>query len=254
MKNQLKIMSFNLRVDTPVDGINAFSKRYQRVIDTIRSETPDLIGFQEATPDMTNRLRQHLPEYTFQGCGRSVDCTGEAMVVAYQTSDVALISLENFWLSNTPHAPGSTYGGDQSRCPRMAIALKVKHKDFENPFYFINTHLDHKGEEARYLGSVQLVQYISELRAPVILTGDFNALPETREIKIFESALQSRGMLDCSKQLGGTYHGYGALADPIKIDYIFSDMVCEDTYIVQDVPVNGQYYSDHNAICALLKL
>ena len=47
---ELKVMSFNLRTDTPKDGINAFSERYPRVLEVIRNEKPDLIGFQELAP------------------------------------------------------------------------------------------------------------------------------------------------------------------------------------------------------------
>jgi endonuclease/exonuclease/phosphatase family metal-dependent hydrolase len=54
--------------------------------------------------------------------------------------------------------------------------------------------------------------------------------------------------------LGGTFHGFGKLLPDktVKIDYIFTDMTCEDSYIVEDVPVNGQFYSDHNAVCAIV--
>lgn len=252
---QLKIMSFNLRVDNTGDGINSFTNRFDRVVDVLEKEKPDLIGFQEVTDSMRARLRDHLPGYTVQGCGREKNYHGESMLIAYRKDVVELISLENIWLSPTPSIPGSSFCGDQSGCPRMFTAALIKHNDVALPFYFINTHLDHVGKDARYLGAMQLVQYISAHREYFVLTGDFNATPEAREIKLITEALTYRGTVDCTADLGGTFHGFGRLLPDrtVKIDYIFTDASCVNSYVVEDIPVDGQYYSDHNAVCAMIE-
>ena len=256
MAQTLKIMSFNLRVDNTGDGINSFTNRFHRVVDILEQEKPDLVGFQEVTDGMRARLRDHLPGYTVQGCGREKNYHGESMLIAYRTDAVELISLENIWLSPTPFVAGSTFGGDQSSCPRMFTSALVKHNDIPMPFYFINTHLDHVGTEARYLGAMQLVQYISSHREYFVLTGDFNATPEAREIGLITKGLAARGAVDCTADLGPTFHNFGRLPEDkrIKIDYVFTDGKCESTYVVEDVPVEGQYYSDHNAVCAFITL
>ncbi len=256
MATTLKIMSFNLRVDSAGDGINSFTNRFHRVVEVLEKEKPDLVGFQEVTDGMRARLRDHLPGYTVQGCGRGKDYHGESMLIAYRKDAVELISLENIWLSPTPHVPGSTFGGDQSGCPRMFTAALVKHDEVTQPFYFINTHLDHVGKDARYLGAMQLCQYVSSRREHFVLTGDFNATPDTREIRLITSALANRGTVDCTAELGPTFHNFGRLApeQQIKIDYIFTDARCVSSYIVEDIPVEGQYYSDHHAVCAHVTL
>ena len=253
---QLKIMSFNLRVDNTGDGINSFTNRFHRVVEVLEQEKPDIVGFQEVTDSMRARLRDHLPGYTVQGCGRDRHYHGESMLIAYRTDAVELISLENIWLSPTPSVSGSTFGGDQSGCPRMFTSVKIKHNNVATPFYFINTHLDHVGKDARYLGAMQLVQYISSHREYFILTGDFNATPEAREIGLITQALAPRGAVDCTAGLGGTFHNFGRLLPDrtVKIDYIFTDGRCTNSYVVEDTPVDGQYYSDHNAVCALIEL
>lgn len=253
---QLKCMSFNLRVDNAGDGINAFSNRYHRAVGMIEKENPDIIGFQEVTEGMRARIRDLLPRYTFQGCGREKNYHGESMLIAYRTTDVELISLENIWLSPTPHIPGSNFGGDQSGCPRMFTAALLKHNGIEKPFYFVNTHLDHVGKNARYLGAMQLTQYLSGKPHPFILTGDFNATPDAPEIRLLTEALAHRGVTDCTAELGGTFHGFGKLLPDkaIKIDYIFTDGACADSYAVEDIPVEGQFYSDHFAVCAMISL
>ena len=256
MAGTLKFMSFNLRVDNTGDGINSFTNRFHRVVEILEQEKPDLVGFQEVTDGMRARLRDHLPGYTVQGCGREKNYHGESMLIAYRTGEVELIALENIWLSPTPQVAGSTYGGDQSSCPRMFTSALVKHNDLDAPFYFINTHLDHVGKEARYLGAMQLVQYVSSHRERFVLTGDFNATPDAREIGLITAALADRKAVDCTADLGGTFHGFGRIPpeEMAKIDYIFTDGKCESSYIVEDVPVDGQFYSDHNAVCAHITL
>ena len=256
MSQTLKIMSFNLRVDNTGDGINSFTNRFHRVVEVLEQEKPDLVGFQEVTQGMRDRLRDQLPGYTVQGCGREKNYHGESMLIAYRTDAVELISLENIWLSPTPHVAGSTFGGDQSGCPRMFTSALVKHNDVPLPFYFINTHLDHVGKDARYLGATQLVQYISSHREYFILTGDFNATPDAREIGLITKALEARGAVDCTAELGPTFHNFGRLPmeKRVKIDYIFTDGKCESAYVVEDIPVEGQFYSDHNAVCAFVTL
>ncbi len=252
----IKVMTFNIRLDTEYDGINSFTNRFNRVLEVINKESPDVVGFQEVTDSMRDRLRRALPDYCMVGCGRDKNLHGEAMMIGYRTDKIELISCDNVWLSHTPSIAGTRYGGDQSGCPRMYTTTLLKHCDIETPFRFINTHLDHEGKNARYLGALQLVQAISQYNEKFILTGDFNAEPKDPEIQLITSALSYRGAIDCSDDLEPTFHDFGKRTgnDKVKIDYIFTDGKCDNAYIVEDVPVNGQYYSDHNAICAYIEL
>ena len=223
--SKIKVMSFNLRYDNERDGLNSFSNRFDRVLEVICKESPDIIGFQEVLPSMRDKLRASLTDYCMVSCGRGKNLDGESMLIGFKADRVEMISCESYWLSLTPTIPGSRYGGDQSGCPRMYTSRLLKHRDIEKQFRFINTHLDHEGENARYLGSVQLVQAISQYNEKFVLTGDFNALPDTKEIKLITSALAYRGAIDCSKELEPTFHEFGVRTGDkrIKIDYIFTD-------------------------------
>lgn len=253
---RLKIMSFNLRYDTEGDGINRFSIRLPRVLDTIRKENPDIIGFQEVTDPMREIMRKNLTDYITVGCGRDKNYHGEAMLIAYRTSLFEMISCENIWLSETPNVAGSHYGGDHSHCPRMYTSLLLKADGIEAPFRFINTHLDHVSAQGRVLEATQLTAAINKYDEKFILTGDFNATPDAPEIALICSNLAHRGGRDCTAELGPTFHNFGRYTpeEMVKIDYIFTDGVCENAYRVEDTPINGQYYSDHNAVCAYIEL
>lgn len=252
----MKIMSFNLRYDNSGDGINAFSNRTDRVLETIEKENPDIIGFQEVTDPMRKTIREILKGYTTVGCGRDRNYHGEAMLIAFKTDVFEMIEVKSVWLSETPSVPGSKYGLDHSGCSRMYTSVLLKHNDIEKPLRFINTHLDHEGAKARVLEATQLCNDISRYEEKFILTGDFNATPDTPEIKLITDMLSNRGCVDCTRDLGPTFHNFGRLPieKQVKIDYIFTDGVCKNAYRVEDIPVNGKYYSDHNAVCAEISL
>ena len=252
----MKFMSFNLRYDNEGDGINAFSKRIPRVLETIEKENPDVIGFQEVLDSMRKTLRESLKGYTTVGCGRDANYHGEAMFIAFKTDAFELIEVKSVWLSETPSVPGSKYGFDHSGCPRMYTSILLKHDDVEKPFRFINTHLDHEGAKARVLEAEQLCRDLDTYKEKFVLTGDFNATPETPEIKLITEKLSHRGCVDCSADLGPTFHEFGrrSLERCIKIDYIFTDGICKNAYRVEDFPVDGQFYSDHNAVVAEIEL
>ena len=95
---------------------------------------------------------------------------------------------------------------------------------------------------------------LSPLPTPVVLVGDMNAIPETAEIKVVGEALGGRGMRDVTAEAGGTFHGYGQVTPPAKIDYIFTDAPAEDGRVVADEGKDGLYYSDHFAIAATIDI
>ncbi len=252
----MKVMSFNLRFDTPHDGINAFSLRIPRIIEVIKNESPDIIGFQEVTDSMRKKMREILPDYTTVGCGRNANYHGESMLIAFKTELFELVDVKNVWLSETPSIPGTKYGYDHSGCPRMYTSVLLKHDRIEKPFRFVNTHLDHEGARARVLEAEQLCRDLGAYEEKFILTGDFNATPEAPEILTITEKMKDRGCIDCTADLGVTFHCFGNWPPEkhIKIDYIFTDAICKSAHRVEDIPVNGQYYSDHNAVCAEIEL
>ncbi len=251
---KIKVMSFNLRTDTPVDGINQFTKRTHRVAEAIRSENPDLIGFQEGKDIMRKWVRDNFPEYYVLGCGREKNYYGESAFVAVRKDMFEIITLDDFWLSNEIRTPGSRFGIDQSSCPRITTCVRLISPELKAPFWFYNTHLDHKGSTARLLGSCALMTDIASRTGgeKYVITGDFNALPGTPEINFIVNA----GARDLTSEMGGTFHDFGRRENPSKIDYIFTNAEgdASESYIVKDTPVDGVYYSDHNAIVSYIEI
>lgn len=258
MSEKIKVCTFNLRINTPKDGINQFINREGRILEVIKREMPDLIGFQEANDMMRDFLTDNLAaDYTIIGCGRDSDCTGESTAVAVRRGRFAVVSVDNFWLSFTPDVPGSTFGGDQSKCPRVTTCVYLRLLGSGEYVRFCNTHLDHKGETARLLGVAAIMQYLTKFGDRFILTGDFNARPESNVISDLKALTHcGRQVREATETVPVTFHCFGNTEHFCKIDYIFTDAepLPDEAYAVIEPPVDGVYVSDHHPVVAYIKL
>lgn len=261
MAIRLKVMTFNVRTPVKGDETNYFWNRTGRITEVIGKELPDLIGFQEATREVREFLTTALfpMGYLVVGCGREKNLHGEGTVIAYRRERFELLSLESRWLSLTPSLPGSTFGGDQSGCPRILTAAVLRPDGAAEPILFLNTHLDHKGATARLLGAAEIMQYVADKGLHSVITGDMNALPGTKEIQAFTTpAAVGAPVSDLTEDITGTFHKFGAYdeAHMSKIDYIFTDLTADKTesYRVEDTPVDGVYISDHFPVVAFVEV
>jgi endonuclease/exonuclease/phosphatase family metal-dependent hydrolase len=162
----MKIVTFNIRYDTPRDGINAFPHRAGMILRKLEAERPDVVSFQECRLHVFAFLKRHLPDYEIVGCGRGEDYGDEHNPVAFRRDRFELIGLETEWLSPTPDVPGSRYE-EQSDCPRIVTRATILPLGTGTPFYVFNTHLDHMSEKARVLGAERAIYLMRERLAEI---------------------------------------------------------------------------------------
>ena len=254
-KAMIKVCTFNLRINNEKDGINRFDNRLNRIISVIKKEKPHVIGFQEGNDYMLSQIAAHIPEYCIIGCGREKNCCGESASVAVLREAFKVISVENFWLSHTPSVPGSSFGGDQSSCPRITTSVLLYNVESGKTFRFCNTHLDHKGENARLLGMRLIIEHLKKHPESFVLTGDFNARPESDVLCEISSYVHfGKKVTDTTNAISGSFHGFGKREIPTKIDYIFTDANCTDAYAVSEGEVDGVYVSDHDPLFAEIEV
>lgn len=246
----MKFVTYNLRCDRQQDGENRFSCRQPLILRTIAREKPDVICFQEVEPHMAAWLKKNLTDYYAVGCGRSEKLDGEQMTVAFRSDRYQLLEMRTIWLSETPMVPGSRY--PDSSCPRTCTEAVLLEEESGQVFRVLNTHLDHRGKEARERGLQQLLRHAEQAElfpdAPMILAGDFNAEPDSEELRPLR---EDPSLTDVTKHIGITYHGYGKAEDPSQIDYIVlrGPVRCLDVKKWTDEE-NGVFLSDHYPVCA----
>lgn len=248
----IQFLTCNLRCSNPGDGINFQPYRMPRLMDKIREERPDVIGFQEMRDDSFPLMSTTLTEYTFVGTGRDPHYFGESTRIAFRRDRFLMLSMDQFWLSDTPRVPGSRYTTDQSSCPRICTWVKLFHLPTQQRFYFLNTHLDHKGDDARMRGLQLVIDTAKELKAqddiPMFITGDFNFTPDAAPYALIEK----NGLVDLTEGMAPTFHGFNKPELLEKIDYILTDCPREQFTMGRWNETNrGVCLSDHDSISAV---
>lgn len=250
----MKIVTFNIRCPWKnCDGINDFIHRAGFIFDKINRETPDVIAFQEVSPDSCILLQKMFPEYDFFGSFREKGYTIEGLYTAIRKDGFSFMGSEVFWLSPTPFVVASRFE-NQSLCSRICLMTKVRNKQTNEVFRFYNVHLDHISKEARMLGLKCVFEFMNEYdkreKLPNVILGDFNAAPQD---SVIQFACNKMGLFDATKDIAVTYHEYGKTEE--KIDYIFLSQEIQDRVgkveIWQDNK-DGIYLSDHYPVCLTL--
>ena len=263
------VMSFNVYVSSFNDA------RTRRVIDTIIENTPSVFGVQEASVAWMNALKNGLNGlYAYVGVGRDRGGSGEHSAIFYRTDKFNLIQSGTKWLSNNPNEEGSycTYTDPvtgkvhYANFPRIMTYAILERKTDGVRFLYVNTHLDHNGnnshEIAEGVRQAQIEILIAEIKKlgdyPTIVTGDFNVSPGASAY----TTMIAGGYLDSSLvakegEVKPTYNGMDNNYAGAIIDYIFVSPNLADavnTYTVCPSKRDGQWISDHNAIIATITL
>lgn len=256
---ELNVMSFNMRYDNPEDGENNWQYRRERVARVIAANDVDLFGAQELLVGQLNDLKGLLPGYAEVGVGREDGAeAGEFNPVFYRTDRFELLDWGTFWLSETPEVAGSK--GWDGACERLATWTVLRDRDGRELF-FINTHLDHMGEVARREGVSLLLGRIDSLSGgrPVVLTGDFNATPDSEVIAhvLADGRMRhTRDVADVREGASWSFADYGSIpeADRQLIDYVFvNDGLDVPMYRVLPDTLDGGYLSDHAPVLVKLQ-
>lgn len=255
--NKLIVATYNLRYNNPQDGINAWPNRVNLVKGLIRFHDWDLFGTQEVLYNQIQDL-EAMSEFGWIGVGRDDGKqAGEFAALFYRKSRIEVLQFGHFWFSTTPDQP--TMGWDAKCCKRICTWAKCKDKQNGKLFYVFNAHFDHEGVVARLESAKLMHQKALEISKglPLILMGDFNSLPDSDAVKVFNEA----GYRDCyshSKQSPygpvGTFNSFNWNAElNRRIDYIFLGKSFNvEKYGVLTDSFERRYPSDHQPVQVVL--
>ncbi|MBD0402701.1 endonuclease/exonuclease/phosphatase family protein [Flammeovirga sp. EKP202] len=223
----INVMSFNIRMNTPNDGDNAWPHRKQWVGDVIKFNNVAILGCQEVLVDQLHDLENELPHMSYVGVGRDDGKEGgEFSPIFYDTKEFKLIESGTFWLSTTPEEPSK---GWDAALPRICTWAKLKHKHSKRTMIVMNTHYDHMGDEARVESSKLIAQKAQEFsnkgKISVVLMGDLNSTPNSTAVMELQNVFQDTKTLSLTTPLGptGTFQAFdynAALKD--QIDFIMT--------------------------------
>ena len=251
----LKVMSYNIRMGVAKDGTNSWEYRYPATALMLKDQMPDVFGVQEAFNFQIKFIEENFTDYDSFGVGRdNGKSEGEFMSIFWNKKTVKMIKGGTFWLSETPEKPSK---GWDAACKRTATWALMKDKNTGKLFYFVNTHLDHKGAEARRKGLELIVSRIDEINPkgyPMILTGDFNIKPDNEALVGLEQRMQSARKIAPKTDNNATFNNWGKAKSDMVIDYIYVSgfSACPEYHTITEKYGTWKYVSDHYPIYAKL--
>ena len=251
----LKVMSYNIRMGTAKDGTNSWEYRYPATAMMIQDQKPDVFGVQEAFDFQIRFIEDNFTDYDCVGVGRdNGKSEGEHMSIFWNKKTVKMIKWGTFWLSETPEKPSK---GWDAACKRTATWALMKDKNTGKMFYFVNTHLDHRGSEARRQGLNLIVSKIDDINPkgyPMVLTGDFNMKPDDAALTGLEQRMQSARKIAPKTDNHATLNLWGKGKADMVIDYIYVSgfSACPEYHTITEKYGAWKYVSDHYPIYAKL--
>ena len=189
---ELTVCTYNVRYKNgdDTDAGNGWNTRRTYLINLVNFQQPDLLGVQEALPAQMTDLKNGLTDYGTIGVGRNDGAnSGEYSAIFYRKERMVLIDHGDFWLSDTPYKPSKGFpsqGGGTSYY-RICTWGKFYDKATGVTLFHFNTHmdLDETNRQQSFYLIKQKIQELASTTAPVIISGDYNAVQTGDAYKLF---------------------------------------------------------------------
>jgi len=255
---QHTIISYNIRYDNNWDIENSWEIRRSNIIQILIKYSPSIIGIQEGLLNQVQYINNSLINYDYVGVGRDDGKEkGEFCAIYFDTTRYVLLKNSTFWLSETPDT--ISVGWDAA-LERICTYGLFKDRITKKEFWVFNTHFDHMGIIAREKSSGLILKRIKKINRqslPVILMGDFNAIPNSPPVEEIVTELSDALQISLQKLHGpgGTFNGFNEdLPIEKRIDYIFTKNLKVLSYThVNDRLENNRHISDHLPVMIKIK-
>lgn len=255
----MKVMTYNIRLDMQSDGPNKWDERKESMVDLINYYMPEIFGIQEGLPHQVAYLSKELKNYKFIGVGRDDGKNkGEYSALFYNEKKYTVSNDTTIWLNETGEV--GKLGWDAAY-PRICTYGLFENKISHLKVWVFNTHFDNMGNVAREESAkliLKTIKKINTAKFPVILSGDFNLTPETKPIQTIKAKMSDT--YDVSKKAPygpiGTFTGFDPDKIPTdKIDYIFvKGFEVKSIRHIDDRRKDNYFVSDHLPVLSILKV
>ena len=257
---EVKVMSYNIRLDVKSDGENWWEKRKDKVAGLVNYYEADFVGLQEVVHNQLLYLKDSLTGYNFIGVGRDDGKeAGEYSCIFYKKDKYSVVEQSTFWLSPTPDIPSKGWDAALNRVCTYGLFKNNKTKKL---VWVFNTHFDHMGNLARLESAKLIIKKIHELNTknyPVIVSGDFNSKPEDGPSQYMMANMQnSRSISKLVYCAPDTWNGFKFNEKPNGcIDYIFvskDDRISVLKFATITDSYDMKYPSDHFPVLATINI
>jgi endonuclease/exonuclease/phosphatase family metal-dependent hydrolase len=259
-QQQIKVMSYNIRLDVASDGENRWDARKDKLAGLMKYHEADFIGCQEVQHHQLQYIQSVLSEYDHIGVGRDDGKeAGEYSCIFYKKDRFEVVKQSTFWLSPTPNVVSKGWDAAYNRVCTYGL---FKNKKTKQLFWVFNTHFDHIGKTAMLESAKLITAKIKELNTknyPVILSGDLNSKPEEPPIQYLNTTMQNTRTI--SEEVYGpleTFNEFKFTSKIIRcIDYIFisnENRLKVKKFATLTDSYDMKYPSDHLPVMATIEM
>ncbi len=206
-KKTLRVMSYNIHVGVGMDK----KLDLQRIADVIKNEKPDLVGLQEVDRGVK---RTEGKDEIAELAKMTEMHSAFAHNLDYQGGQYGVAILSRYPITKIDHRKY-----ENKRVAERRGMLRVELDVAGRTLNFVTTHLDYQFDDGRLFETEQLLNFLADIKAPLIVVGDFNDEPAGSSYKLMLGRFEDSWTRSRAKVEGFSYP-----ADkPVKrIDYIFT--------------------------------
>lgn len=209
-KKNLRVMSFNVRYfNNNADYENGWDHRKRAIPAMLEDVLPDVMGTQEITDYQIAYLDARSPQFKHVGIFREPDGKKECASLYYNDGTVDLLDWGGFHLSETPSVPSLGWDG---AVKRTAVWARLRLKESGKEFFFVTTHLDHKGQQAREKGMDLILDTLKVLNPgnlPCFVVGDFNSTDDNPALARIGTEMKNARLTAVSSDTKYSFNGFG---------------------------------------------
>lgn len=227
----LRVLAYNIKhgqgMDLKID--------LERIAKVIARENPDVVTLQEVdknckrsgSVDQAAELGKLLKmNHRF---GKFMD---------FQGGEYGMAVLSRFPIEAT-----TVHKLPEGAEPRCALEVVVKSPNWPGRFSLVGIHNDWTSEELRVKQVSSLIDFLKKQKHPVVLAGDFNAVPNSDSLKL----IGKNGFQMLRKKRTNTWSS----VDPkVEIDFIFAKGFPAFSY--EDKVIDEKVASDHRPIAVVI--
>lgn len=238
--DNFKVMTFNIRRDSPNDKENNWVFRRDSIISMILEYKPDIICFQEVMPTMAKFLISEL-SCIYDNTGVEI-FTNKEMSKSYCIFGEGLLTMwrkDLFTLKNKEVV--KLYDGRKINLRRYLDVELIDNQG--KTTHVINTHFCHMSKIAQNKSWEKLYDFVSKLNCDFYACGDFNTDKTYSNVKI-TIMMDNYSYNYKHNESDTTISCYGQRKTNEIIDYIFSNKELKNFEIITK-SYNSNYLSDH---------
>lgn len=242
-QKDIRIVTYNVLYTGVAEGLYpeidtepySWERRRDSVAETLKSQGPDVVAFQEVWMNQFDDLDERLPGHAWVAHDDGVRHTP----IAYRSDRFEVVDDGTFWLSEDDADPGEA-GWDAAN-QRLVTHATLRDEDGDEIAVF-SVHLDHVGERARREGARMVREKVTELTdeaTHAVVAGDFNCQPGS---DAYEVMVEEEGSL---RGLGDAYEAATDTAGPevtfigLHEDDSEEELNLDHVFVTEGIEVEG---------------